>query len=67
MITRITATDDSYQLVARIIVPGTVDKVACNRRISFVGVPLQLSTYTTVLGTENTCVIVVAGDVMISG
>ncbi|MBQ3276861.1 MAG: hypothetical protein IJH47_07400 [Oscillospiraceae bacterium] len=67
VITRITATDDSYQLVARIIVPGTVDKVACNRRISFVGVPLQLSTYTTVLGTENTCVIVVAGDVMISG
>ncbi len=67
VITRITATDDSYQLVARIIVPGTVDKVAANRRLSFIGVPLQLSTYTTVLGAENTCVVVVAGDVLISG
>ena len=67
VITRSTATDGSYQMVARILVPGTVDAIACNRRVSFVGLPLQLSTYTTVLGEENTCAIVVAGDILVSG
>ena len=67
VITRITAADDSYQMTVRLLVPGSVDKIAANRRVSFIGVPLQLSSYTTVLGTENTCIVVVAGDVLVTG
>ena len=67
VITRITAVDDSYQMTVRLLVPGTVDKIAANRRVSFIGLPLQLSSYTTVLGQENTCVVVVAGEILVSG
>ncbi len=67
MITRITAVDDSYQMTVRLLVPGTVDKIAANRRVSFIGLPLQLSSYTTVLGAQNTCVVVVAGEILVSG
>ena len=67
VITRITAVDDSYQMTVRLLVPGTVDKIAANRRVSFIGLPLQLSSYTTVLGAQNTCVVVVAGEILVSG
>ena len=66
VVTRITATESTYTRVIRIIVPGTVNGAASNAWMHVIGVPLQLSTYTTVLGQENTCLVMVAGDVRIT-
>ena len=61
-ITRITAADKNYERVFYILVPGTVEGIASNLWINFVGVPIALSSYTTVLSTTHDCLVMVAGD-----
>ena len=67
VMTRITGSDRNYEYVVRILVPGIVDGIACNQWVSFVGVPLALGAYTTVLGQPHDCLVMVAGDLTIVG
>ena len=67
VLTRITGADRNYEYVVRILVPGVVDGIAVNQWVSFVGVPLSLGAYTTVLGRPHECLVMVAGDLAIVG
>lgn len=67
VMTRITGADRNYEYVVRILVPGPVDGIACNQWVSFVGLPVSLSAYTTVLGQPHECMVMVAGDLTITG
>lgn len=63
--TCITAADGTYSQVVRVIVPEDLGQLARGTRFHVYAIPLAVSEYTTVLGAEQTVLVMLAGDVYI--
>ena len=64
--TCITGADSTYTYPVRVIIPEAIEGLSRGQRFHFYGIPLTLSEYTTVLGEQHTCLVVLAGDVYVS-
>ena len=60
--TCITAADGTYSYPVRVIFPDRLDGLRRGQRFHVVALPLCLSEYTTVLGTKQSCLVLVAAD-----
>ncbi len=65
VMTVITATESTYTKVVRVMVPGELTGLYRGQRFHAYAVPLAMSTYTTVLGEQRDCLLLLAGDVYI--
>lgn len=65
--TRILAAERNYERILYILVPGVVEDIAANQWVSLIGMPVGLSDYTTILGARHDCLVLVAGDLAITG
>ena len=64
--TCITAADGSYAYPVRLILPDMVEGLRRGQRFHAYAMPIAFGEYTTVNGADQTCLVLLAGDVHIS-
>lgn len=62
-VTRVLAADGTYQHVVEVIFPERVDDMIRGRRFHVFALPVAMSSYTTVRGLEQPCLVLIAGDI----